>query len=111
MKKEGKMSEYNDYDIGHLNDYDGEGGGFECRECHTRWQDYIREEIGKCNKYWRKILYQRDDIIEKQREIIRNDENYLGHARACYSNETRECVCGLIEYLNKRKVILKLTEE
>jgi len=51
------------------------------------------------------------DIIEKQREIIRNDENYLGHARACYSNETRECLCGLIEYLNKRKVMLKLTGE
>lgn len=50
------------------------------------------------------------DIIEKQKEIILNDENYIGHARACYSNETRCCVCGLIAYIDKRKKLVALTE-
>lgn len=37
-----------DYDSGLLNDYGG--GNVEW------WQDYIREEVARCNEYWRDYL-------------------------------------------------------
>jgi hypothetical protein len=39
-----------DYDAGLLNDYGGGKADW--------WQNYIRDEINRCNEYWRTIIEQ-----------------------------------------------------
>ena len=62
------------------------------------------------------------DIIEKQREMIAEDEDYLGHKKYCQMGEiidlgndvtdTMDCTCGYNEFLRKRTCeTIKLTEE
>ena len=62
------------------------------------------------------------DIIEKQREMIAEDEDYLGHKKYCQMGEiidlgndvtdTMDCTCGYNEILRKRTCeTIKLTEE
>ena len=42
------IGQIDDYDCGLINDYGG--GNIQW------WQDYIREEIGRCNDYWREQI-------------------------------------------------------
>jgi len=68
-----------------------------------------------------KIIPYLIDIIEKQRETIAEDEDYLGHKDYCQIGEIIDlgndvtdrmyCTCDYDDFMRKRARIHKLTEE